>query len=216
MHTTGFGGLNCLSIGLTAEGQAIAKGLPLSEEGYPFFANGDSAFGAGPSLAVPSGGVSDAYDWCQSSNRMCIECAFGILVRRWGILWKPLAMRFDRRAALIGCLMRLHNICIDKNIDPEAESVSIQDGVGLMQPGRWRTVPRTDKHGRPVDLLTKARAVIHAHTDAFSQQPPNYATQQRLITAIKEAGITRPPLTSGLAKKKTRVQKAQARALQQK
>ena len=189
----------------TEEGQAIAKGLPLSPEGYPFFANGDSAFRAGPSMVVPSGGVSDAYDWCQSSNRMCIECAFGILVRRWGILWKPLAVRFDRRAALIGCLMRLHNFCIDKNIDPEAESVSIDNGVGLMQPGRWRTVPRTDKQGRPVDLLTRAQAMIQ-----LDPMPENPTTQQRLINAIKDAGIIRPPLK--IAKKKTRLEKALARA----
>eukprot|EP00965_Chrysotila_dentata_P175292 5786274-Pleurochrysis_carterae.AAC.1 len=32
---------------------------------------------------------------------MPIECAFGILVRRFGVFWRPLAVRFDRRAKLI-------------------------------------------------------------------------------------------------------------------
>ena len=43
---------------------------------------------------------------------MAIECAFGMLVRRWGILWRPLGFAFERRSPLIGALMRLHNWCI--------------------------------------------------------------------------------------------------------
>ena len=43
-------------------------------------------------MIVPSGEAAlDNYDFYQSSNRMAIECAFGILVRRWGLLWRPLS-----------------------------------------------------------------------------------------------------------------------------
>ena len=42
-----------------------------------------------------------------------------VLIRRWGILWRPLEVRFDKRAALIGCCMRLHNYCIDHRITDE-------------------------------------------------------------------------------------------------
>ena len=58
----------------------------------PFFINGDSAFVLGPSMITPSNNDPelDDYDFYQSSNRMAIECAFGILIRRWGVLWRPL------------------------------------------------------------------------------------------------------------------------------
>eukprot|EP00965_Chrysotila_dentata_P169832 5606281-Pleurochrysis_carterae.AAC.1 len=72
-----------------------------------FFLNGDAAFTLSNSLLTPSGGVPslDAFDFEQSSNRMAIECAFGIFVRRWGVFWRPLAIRFDRRAPTIGACM---------------------------------------------------------------------------------------------------------------
>ena len=38
---------------------------------------------------------------------MVIECAFGVLVRLWGVFWRPLEVKFRRRSALIGATMRL-------------------------------------------------------------------------------------------------------------
>ena len=73
----------------------------------PFFINGDSAFVLGPSMITPSNNDPelDDYDFYQSSNRMAIECAFGILIRRWGVLWRPLTQKFESRAPLIVALM---------------------------------------------------------------------------------------------------------------
>ena len=60
----------------------------------PFFINGDAAFSQSPSMICPSAlPEHDDFDWHQSSNRMAIECAFGILVQRWGVLWRPLRCR---------------------------------------------------------------------------------------------------------------------------
>ena len=94
-----------LAFGCSELGIRIAKGeLPA-----PFFISGDSAFSLTESVITPSGEAQhDDYDFHQSSNRMPIECAFGMLVKRWGIFWRPLAVRFDRRAALVGACMRLH------------------------------------------------------------------------------------------------------------
>ena len=90
----------------TPLGQQVAKGaLPA-----PFFINADSAFSLSPSMITPSGERDhDDFDFHQSSNRMAIECTFGMLIQRWGILWRPLRMRFDRRAPLIGACIRLHS-----------------------------------------------------------------------------------------------------------
>ena len=67
-------------------------------------------------MVTPSGDPAlDDYDYFQSSNRMPIECAFGIIYQRWGVLWRPLRYRFDRRAPLVGACIRLHNFCIDQH-----------------------------------------------------------------------------------------------------
>jgi hypothetical protein len=88
-----------LAFAVSELGQAVANGeLP-----EPFFINGDNAFVQSNSMMVPANDPSlDDYDFEQSSNRMPIECAFGVLVRRWGILWRSLKVAFHRRAPLIG------------------------------------------------------------------------------------------------------------------
>jgi len=47
-----------------------------------------------------------------SSARITIERAFGILMRRWGIFWKPLAYRLRKCMLIIDVCVRLHNLCI--------------------------------------------------------------------------------------------------------
>jgi len=120
-------------------------GIRVSRGDLPegFFIIGDSAFNLGPGMMVPTNQVETTdFDFEQCSNRMPIEyvlrlvlllalalplfscaffasrarCSFGMLVRRWGILWRPLEMNHKRRAAVIGACMRLHNYCIDKRL----------------------------------------------------------------------------------------------------
>ena len=95
-------------------GQRVKDG-ELAAHGMGFFINSDSAFMHTGSMVTPSGDPDlDDYDFEQSSNRMAIECTFGVLIHRWGILWKPLKVAFRRRVPLISACMRLHNFCIDQ------------------------------------------------------------------------------------------------------
>ena len=54
----------------------------------------DDAYSASRQMAVPFSGShgfrssKDNFNFFQSSTRINIECAFGILVRRWGVLWR--------------------------------------------------------------------------------------------------------------------------------
>jgi hypothetical protein len=167
-----------------------------------FFINGDSAFTRAPHMVIPGGG--DAYDYVQSSTRMPIECAFGILVRRWGVLWRPLSVRFDRRAPLIGACMRLHNLCIDERI---TEETCFKNGLGEVQPGRWERVPKFDREGRPVEYLDTAAANAPPPEPRMRRAVAADAGKRRqeaLAQAIRNAGIARPALQHGLRKKKRR------------
>ena len=86
-------------------------------EGYCLY--GDAAYVNESFMAVPIGKVSsgpkDDYNYFHSQVRINIECAFGILTNRWRLLKSPLhnKISINRVTALISCLCRLHNYCID-------------------------------------------------------------------------------------------------------
>ena len=49
-----------------------------------------------------------------SSQRITIERAFGILVRRWGILWRPITYALAKVPKISRVCAMLHNICVDR------------------------------------------------------------------------------------------------------
>jgi DDE superfamily endonuclease len=61
-----------------------------------------------------AGGDKDAYNYYHSQVRSTIECAFRMLVHRFGILRKPIptVISIQRIIALVMCLCRLHNFCV--------------------------------------------------------------------------------------------------------
>ena len=82
------------------------------------FLNGDDAYACDEQMVTPYPGrglsvEKDSFNFYQSRVRINIECAFGMLHARWGILWKPIQIRLDRFPTLIGALVVLHNMCID-------------------------------------------------------------------------------------------------------
>jgi len=91
----------------------------------------DEAYRDSEVMAVPWAGGGggdqwrDAYNFYQSSARIHIEQAFGQLVWRWGILWKPLRMPFAKRPMVIHVAFLLHNLC--RRTD--AATLSLLDGT---------------------------------------------------------------------------------------
>jgi hypothetical protein len=157
---------------------------------HPFFINGDNAFVLSNSMIVPSGlPEDDDFDYYQSSSRMPIECSFGILVRRWGILWRPLEMRFDRRAAVAGACMRLHNLCINHGV---GISVSERGPMSEVQPGRWQYTPMFDKEGAPVEYLRSRKSDSGVEPQPAPSDSKNYR-RDLLKKAIRDRGLKRPP-----------------------
>ena len=157
----------------------------------PYFFNGDSAFASTESMVTPSAGADDDFDFYQSSNRVCIERAFGVLVKRFPLLWRPLCVRFDRVAPLIAAIMRVHNFCIDQGI--AEESVQSRTVVEI-QPNRYRCSPYFDKNGSPVHYLDTDG---HHDSDATrdhrrkGSDPATY-TRAWLMRELKAHGYTRP------------------------
>jgi hypothetical protein len=63
-----------------------------------------------------SSGRKDYFNFFHSQLRIRVECAFGMLVGRWGILRSaiPQNISLTRTIALVHALAKLHNFCIAK------------------------------------------------------------------------------------------------------
>lgn len=95
----------------------------------PFKLVGDAAYEAEPWMLTPYPGTKlpadkDAFNYYQSSYRIEIECAFGLLCRRWGVMWRPLSGGSIAEATnvIVACC-KLHNFCIDRG-DVQGPDVS--------------------------------------------------------------------------------------------
>ena len=132
----------------------------------------------------------DDFDFHQSSNRVCIERAFGVLIKRFPILWRPLCVRFDRITPLIAAMLRVHNFCIDHNV-PE-EHVSSRE-FHEVQPTRYMRSPYFDKVGRPLDYLSAKGEYFDAERKHRRKSSgKDTFTRSHLMQQLREHGYRRP------------------------
>ena len=116
---------------------------------------GDNAYVNTPFMATPykgsSEGVKDAYNYYHSSLRINIECAFGMLVHRWGVLRKalPVNISIKKTAQLVRALCRLHNFCIDNNESVATSATAVDSYYGLSEGGFAHNIAST----RPQQLM---------------------------------------------------------------
>ena len=53
--------------------------------------------------------LEDCYNYFLSSARIYVECCFGEVDRRWGILWGPLEGKLAGKKFIIDACLQLHN-----------------------------------------------------------------------------------------------------------
>lgn len=70
----------------------------------------------------PPGSPEDAFNYFQSNLRINIECAFGILVQRWGVLWRPMRVSYRKVPRVVELCMMMHNYCTDNSAAPSRRS----------------------------------------------------------------------------------------------
>jgi len=156
--STAFSGTS-LGRQLSDRGSVLA--LDMTRDGHCIAA--DEAYAASDVLAVPwpGGGRGDrwrdAYNFYLSSLRIHIEQAFGMLLWRWGVFWRPLRVPFAKRPSLIRACFRLHNFCRSHSVAAAAVgapfgndrvgadvSFARNDDVSACQRGRRRDCERSD------------------------------------------------------------------------
>ena len=106
---------------------------------------GDNAYVACEYMVTPFKYIGndvfkDAFNFFQSQLCINIECSLGQLVQRWSILRKPIPLNISlkKTTALVMCLCKLHNFCIDMadididdNCDADKLEISINGGIDL-------------------------------------------------------------------------------------
>ena len=99
------------------------------------------------------GEEQDSYNYYHSNLRIKIECAFGILVQRFGYLRRiaPRNHKIKKVIAIVACLCRVHNWLIDRRVGPISTSVlpahTDDDALAMAIGGAVSMESRTG-HGR--------------------------------------------------------------------
>jgi hypothetical protein len=96
-----------------------------------FWLAGDAAYDCGNGVVTPwplskvndprSEVERDAFNYYHSSTRIHVEQAFGTLVSRFGILWKPVRFHLRKVPIILHACMILRSFCID-NSAPRMET----------------------------------------------------------------------------------------------
>ena len=98
-------------------------------------------------------GPKDNFNYYHSQIRISIECAFGKLVRRWGILRAPMSsvMGVTKQLVLTLALCMLHNFCIGdrETVIPETNE---SDAIRIVNAGGI-SLDNDNKNYTPDELL---------------------------------------------------------------
>ena len=146
-----------------------------------FFVGGDCAYPTTNKLVAVVGGPDaltpryDNFNYFLSQLRIRIEMAFGLMVKKWGILQRPIDIAPANWGWLIGAIGKLHNFCINERLSKNPNSSFRQDEVEL-------------------DAMTQAIRVLAAEAEyedmglavGFSE------CREEMVNNIQRMGLTRP------------------------
>jgi hypothetical protein len=160
----------------------------------------------------------DSYNFFHSQLHIQVECAFGKLVHRWGILQRPLSPRFGIRKSgnLVLALCQLHNYCSNRNlpvyITMAADDVVIASASSGMNkvdapPGKMaQDTPVNAEHniegllngGEHLDDVSRNVRQQHACTalrlfrDLVADNAAALLPRQVLLRSVVNQGLKRP------------------------
>jgi hypothetical protein len=115
----------------------------------------------------------DSFNYHLSLHRQVVERAFGLLVQRWGVFWRPLRVAFHRIPLVIRVACKLHNLCIERF----GVGSQISIARGDIRPGDLGSALFTDGTG----MYRGRRSDLE-----------NTETRNLLVNRLRRLGITRP------------------------
>jgi DDE superfamily endonuclease len=120
---------------------------------------------------------NDNFNFFASQLRIRIEMAFGLMVKKWAILSRPLSIKLKNIKRLILCIAKLHNFCINER---------------LLITGPAPYIPRNVGFTQHENMLRD-----HAAYEEFEELQHNYENawsnnRDRMVKEIKTLQFTRP------------------------
>ena len=160
---------------------------------------GDNAYINSPFMTTPykgaTGGLRDSFNFFHSQLRISIECAFGMLVHRWGVLRKaiPVNVSLEKTCMLVRALCMLHNFCIDEReatADPPTASdlASTLSGGGFVQDNPVGRVNQLMDGGNHFEGVPESQTRLYRHCED---------QRERLLNVLAEKGLTERPNPRG-------------------
>jgi len=117
----------------------------------------------------------DNFNYYASQCRIRIEMAFGLMTKKWGILWKPLHIKVNHVKTLALAISRLHNFTINERIRLN----------GTRDPASEQGVT-----GREEDVHVAATA---AEVEATQANLPAFSElREMMVERVEALGLTRP------------------------
>jgi DDE superfamily endonuclease len=165
---------------------------------------GDNAYVNTQSMSTPYKGVSsgskDNYNFYHSHLTINIECAFGMLVHRWGIFRRamPCNITVIKTTALTMCLCRLHNFCID-NRESTASVGRYQDIAIIEAEGG---LPLVGENMRPNQLLDGGEHFNDVSRNVYCRRVDNILgptlSREIMLQHVIDSDKCRPKPVNGL------------------
>ena len=175
---------------------------------------GDSAYSLRSYLLTPydntqSNTKEDNFNYYQSSARISVECTFGEVDRRWGVLWRPLKGLLSNHKNTIDACLRLHNFIIDCRegcieYDDGEISTNLNEDCFEEEFGEYEDKVRVENEEEELNLQSddfvrdnpyETLGVIKSHLDEYRQR----GRKSFLEVELREKGkIIRDNLTKAL------------------
>jgi DDE superfamily endonuclease len=140
---------------------------------------GDAAYAPSEQIVPMFYGINRNDPQCNNFNyyafqcQICIEIAFGLMQMKWGILWRPIRVKFNNIEWIVLAIVALHNFTINKQL---------ASGEKVKEVG-------TDSNQFYLELKISNEDVDNdnMHSQGLS------INKDRMVERIAQLGLVRPP-----------------------
>lgn len=168
------------------------------KEGLCLF--GDNAYINSMFMATPYSNVKegsrDNYNFYHSQLRIHVECAFGMLTQRWGILRSPIAkgITISKTICLTHALAKLHNFCIDVKEKKPGRLFARDRATIMNNVGGYVPLERTQagEQGRPLQLMGGSHHYDDMPRNLRRNQDLPTLPRQKLMMIVVDKHLVRP------------------------
>jgi hypothetical protein len=131
--------------------------------------------------------AKDAFNYWQSSARIHIEQAFGMLVARWGVLWRPLRVSIEKVGQVAIVCMKLHNYIIERSEILQSDG---ETSVTIPDPSTLDTRGHTEVADMSLNFQDELDMDEQMHRRRRDLEPSDL--REMFTRQIQDEGLIRP------------------------